>query len=232
MGIAANPVVKFYDPIGLSEQNFWGDTNEATVGFLRHSEIKHGRVAMAAFVGYCVQSNGFYMPFKLTLSGISYEDIHNAGTPLEQWDALPTLAKLQIFGAISFLEVMGEASYLTEAQGEKHYMMGGKPGFFPSIKNAGIPHPVPLDLWDPFGVTKKMTAERKEKSLVAELNNGRLAMIGIMGFMAASKVPGSVPALDGIIPPYAGEVMGPFTVADKLPLVPEMSAFHLDLLAM
>ena len=39
---------------------------------------------------------------------------------------------------------MGEASYLTEAQGQKHYIMGGKPGFFPSIKNAGIPHPVPL----------------------------------------------------------------------------------------
>ena len=72
----------------------------------------------------------------------SSQDIHNAGTPLEQWDALPTLGKLQIFGAISFLEIMGEASYLTEAQGQKHYMMGGKPGFFPSIKNAGIPHPV------------------------------------------------------------------------------------------
>ena len=80
------------------------------------------------------------------------QDIHNAGTPLEQWDALPTLGKLQIFGAISFLEIMGEASYLTEAQGQKHYMMGGKPGFFPSIKNAGIPHPVPLrPASDPLG---------------------------------------------------------------------------------
>ena len=28
-----------------------------------------------------------------------------------------------------------------------------------------------------------------------------------MGFVSASKVPGSVPALDGIIPPYAGEPM-------------------------
>ena len=34
-------------------------------------------------------------------------------------------------------------------------------------------------------------------------------MIGIMGFLAESKVEGSVPVLKGIIPSYAGEVMAP-----------------------
>ena len=42
-----------------------------------------------------------------------------------------------------------------------------------------------------------------------EINNGRLAMIGIMGFLAAEKVPGSVPVLS-FIKPYAGDVMQPF----------------------
>jgi hypothetical protein len=37
---ALNPNVGFYDPLMLSDYEFWGDTNEATIGFLRHSEIK------------------------------------------------------------------------------------------------------------------------------------------------------------------------------------------------
>ena len=44
-----NPVIKFFDPLGLSESSLWGFPQERTIGWLRHSEIKHGRVAMAAF---------------------------------------------------------------------------------------------------------------------------------------------------------------------------------------
>ena len=51
-------------------------------------------------------------------------------------------------------------------------MRGGKPGYFPAFSSVELPHPVPLDLWDPFGFTKKMTPEKKEKSLIAEINNG------------------------------------------------------------
>ena len=71
-----------------------------------------------------------------------------------------------------------------------------------------------------------MSPEKKEKSLIAEINNGRLAMPGIM-LASESKVPGSVPAL-GLIKPYAGEVMAPFSAGDKvLTFVPEMLSVKL-----
>merc|ERR1712060_775923 len=81
--------------------------------------------------------------------------------------------------------------------GQKHYVRGGKPGYYPSFQGR-YPHPVPLDLWDPFGFTKKMSAERK----------------GLI-----------VPPLDTIgIAQYSGEYMAPFTAADSvLPFVKSMA---------
>ena len=35
-----NPIIGFYDPLNLAEAEFWGATNEETIGFLRESEIK------------------------------------------------------------------------------------------------------------------------------------------------------------------------------------------------
>ena len=218
-----NPLVGFWDPMNLAEYDQWSQGEEAAIGFLRHAEIKHGRVAMAAFVGFCVQSNGIVFPWDLTGDGISFAQIAAAGGPGDQWDALPTSAKLQILGFVGFLEMLSETSYFLEEAGEKHYMRGGKPGFYPDLKKCQIPHPVPLTLWDPFGFTTKLSAEKKANSLIAEINNGRLAMLGIMGFVAASKVEGSVPALTGVVKPYAGEVMAPFAAGDvSLPYVADM----------
>jgi len=213
-----NPVVNFWDPLNLADSQLFG-SNEEAIGWLRHAEIKHGRVAMAAFVGYVVQSNGIYFPWATSLDGTTYADIAAAGSPPAQWDAVPTNAKWQIFALIAGLELWSECAM------DKHYMKGGKPGAFPSFApiRDEIGHPN-LDLFDPFGFSKNKTPEQKEKGLLIEINNGRLAQLGIMGFVSEAKVPGSVPGLAGLnIAPYSGEVMSPWGPGDtSVPLVKEM----------
>merc|ERR1712046_487171 len=81
---------------------------------------------------------------------------------------------------------MGGSNNLAAA-GEKHYMRGGKPGFYPSFDpfRQYFRHP-PFDLFDPFGFSKNKTPEQKERGLLVEINNGRAAMIGIGGSVSAA----------------------------------------------
>merc|ERR1719171_875850 len=83
-----NPVVGFWDPLGIVSD----DTAPETIGWFRHAEIKHGRVAMAGFVGYCVHANGITFPWNIQaplpwtavtsdLPAVSFADISAAGAP-------------------------------------------------------------------------------------------------------------------------------------------------------
>lgn len=152
--------------------------------------------------GYIVQSNGLHFPWPISTDGTPFP--YDAGSPPEQWDALSDAAKWQIILFIGFLE------WFSEAAGT-HYMRGGKPGDFPDFSDSDlIPHPVPLNLFDPFGFSKKKTDAQKAEGLVKELNNGRLAQIGIIAFLSEQKVEGSVPLLKGLVSHYDGEPMAPF----------------------
>jgi hypothetical protein len=208
-----NPKVGYYDPLKLAEQKFWGQTNEATIGFLREAEIKHGRIAMFGFVGYCVHASGTRWPWAGPWDNIPL-DI----SPQEMWDLQPFVAKAQIIGTIAFFEFWRENAYVLEQAGEAHYMRGGKPGYFPPLDanfQAGTFHPVPFNLFDPFKLSgtgwNGKGDEEKARGLIMEINNGRLAMIGLMGFLAESSTTGSVPALTGLgLKHYDGNVMIPF----------------------
>lgn len=100
-------------------------------------------------------------------------------SPPEQWDVLPIATKLQIILFVGFLEVYSEFTPGKETgTGLPHYTKGGQPGKYPTFD--GLPHPVPFNLYDPFGLSKNMDEETKARRLRAEINNGRLAMLGIM----------------------------------------------------
>ena len=169
--------------------------NGATRGFLRHAEID-GRVAMFASAPRRAGQRRAHAPGRLL-------DRSPPGAE-EQWFNLPVEGRAQIIGFIGFLEFWGE-------YGGKHYMRGGRPGEYPTFEEipAGfVPFPK-LNLYDPFGIAAKDSADKKAKGLLAEINNGRLAMIGIMGFVSESHLTGSVPALTGLVKPFAGDVMAP-----------------------
>ncbi|KAJ8603671.1 hypothetical protein CTAYLR_010035 [Chrysophaeum taylorii] len=199
--------IGFYDPLGLADADFYGLGNDGWIGFLRHSEIKHGRVAMAGFLGFCAQCTPLVSgPHKI----LPYSGYVPGCTPQEQWDNIPLYGKLQIFVLIGMLESYGEGAGSPE--GYVHYTKGGKPGYYPPIKGNAFGQ-IQFDLFDPLGwFPKNKTPEQLARGTKAEINNGRLAMIGLLGLLSESATPGSVPLLSGFasFPKYTGNVMIPF----------------------
>lgn len=113
---------------------------------------------MFAFVGYCVQSN-WHFPWAMTTAGDPFPSTDLL--PEQQWDALPAAAKWQIILVIGFLEWWDESGGLGALP---HYMSGRKPGQYPSFDAFEV-HPV-LDLYDPAGISRKRSDEKKERGLM------------------------------------------------------------------
>ncbi|KAH8055681.1 chlorophyll A-B binding protein [Aureococcus anophagefferens] len=174
--------------VARADQDFWNLGNEGTIGYLRHAEIKHGRVAMAGFLGFLAQC-----------------------TPVEQWDNIPLIGKLQIFTFVGMLESYGEGA--GQPDGYVHYTKGGLPGYFPPIEGRIGPFPIGnLNLYKPFDIFPEQSEDEKARGRQVEINNGRLAMLGLISLLTESNGL-IVPPLDGIegFPKYAGNVMIPFS---------------------
>jgi len=200
----------YWDPLDLAGSTILAqygvDTVEANIGWFRHAEIKHGRVAMAGFLGFIahctpiVSGEHKFLPYRGYVAGV---------TPQEQWDNIPQAGKLQIIAFVGMLESYGEGA--GNPDGYTHYTKGGLPGFYPSIKGKGAGQ-ITFDLYKPFPIFPEQSEAQKERGRRVEVNNGRAAMLGLMSLLSASAVPGSVPALSGIegFPQYSGNVMIPF----------------------
>lgn len=168
---------KPWDPFGfakLYDRNF--DFNYAMVyphvQFLREAEIKHGRVAMLAFVGILAKS-------AYTIPG--YPDVR-------QWDQAYDV--IMSGGGRTAAEIGIAQIWLFTM------VIEGK--FFPSDAWVGQMEREPGDVgFDPLGFTKSPNFDMKAMQL-KELKNGRLAMIAVAALASALKIPGSVPGLGAL----------------------------------
>lgn len=92
------PPVGYFDPLGLA-----ADGDEETFNRRRAVEIKHGRVAQLAVLGYIVPE--FYrFPAQIDLEGHSFSDMANG---LAAFGTVPAFGWLQIFLSIGWWELKG-----------------------------------------------------------------------------------------------------------------------------
>jgi hypothetical protein len=184
-GVGPETGGKLFDPLG-----FAGVSDEALAWF-RAAELKHGRVAMIATVGYMLTQAGVYFPGYLSTSeGLTFAQA-GADGPLAAWGKVPDSGKAQI------LFVAGAVEWACETKKPHYTKPGGTPGRLPEYPFDGVEGMFAprFRFWDPLGFTKALTEEQKARKRLAELKNGRLAMIGIISFFSASTIQGSVPGL-------------------------------------
>jgi len=151
----------FFDPLGFCEE-----ATEGKIRFYREVELKHARVAMLAALGFVVGEN-FHPLFGGSIDVPSY--IAFQETPLQTfWPVVVTF--------ISILEVFSVFTFQNPA--------GSEPWSIRTDHTAG-------DLgFDPLGLKPTDPAELAEMQ-TKELNNGRLAMIGIAGMVVQELISGS-----------------------------------------
>lgn len=148
------------------------DADEAGLKWFQNSEIKHGRAAMLATIGYWVQADGIHFPLYATGSnGLTPESADNwflstsadltftdlaAMSPLDAIQAIPTAGLFQIFVFAGLFEACAWQRQWVDNR------------------------PVPGDYgYDPLGFTKRpggLESEELKNLRLKELKNGRLAM--------------------------------------------------------
>jgi len=152
--------LKYWDPLGLST-----DGDAEAFRRRRVAEIKNGRVAMLACMGY-IAPEYFRWPGYLSPSqGIKFADLPNGVAALTK---MPAEGWGQIGVFIAFLELFPLRQEPDRA-----------PGDAPGCGRLGVP-------WF-FVAGREGTAcdpAASERSLNAEINNGRLAMVAITGMVA------------------------------------------------
>jgi hypothetical protein len=164
--IGAQMPLGFFDPL-----NLMGDpTNADKEQFdkLRWVELKHGRVAMLAVVGYLV-----------TYAGVRFPGAEDIPAGFAALDNLPGMVWAQMIATWTLMEAANQDQFAApwgEADGND-YAIAPKSEFKGDFRNGFIDFG-----WD------KQSDEWKRKKRAIELNQGRAAQMGILGLMVHDKL--------------------------------------------
>ena len=162
--LGAQPPLGLFDPLGLVTN---GDQDR--FDRLRYVEVKHGRICQLAFLGNIITRAGLHLPGDIDYHGHSFDSFGNGWAAVGQ-DGISSGGVNQIIAFIGFLELF----VMKDVEGE---------GDFPGDFRNGF-----IDFgWDNF------SEETKLQKRGVELNNGRAAMMGILGLMVHEQLGGELP---------------------------------------
>merc|ERR1719199_1619448 len=154
--LGAQAPLGFFDPLGMLD-----DADQERFDRLRYVEIKHGRISQLAFLGQIVTRNGIHLSGDIDYAGDSFESFPNGLAALFGPDAIPQAGFAQLVAFIGALEL----GVMKDIEGTGNEHVG-------DFRNGAIDFG-----WDTFDEETKLSKR------AIELNNGRAAMMGILGLM-------------------------------------------------
>mmetsp|Transcript_14333 Transcript_14333/g.42796 ORF Transcript_14333/g.42796 Transcript_14333/m.42796 type:complete len:199 (-) Transcript_14333:51-647(-) len=156
------PPLGFFDPLGLAAKGSAEDFERRRI-----TELKHGRVAMAAFIGYLVPEVYKFPGYLSKELDLKFEDVPGG---LNALPVVPGLGWFQMIMTVGWLEAGPFAVTRSNYAGDF-----GWPYFGKQIQDPAV----------------------KASKLNMELQNGRAAMFGIMGLLMQDAVNGEVTIFPG-----------------------------------
>jgi len=158
----------FYDPLGLLD-----DADQERFDRLRFVELKHGRISMLAFLGQIWTRAGNHLGGNIDFEGHSFDSYPNGIAAVIGPDAIPQAGLIQIIAFCGLLEL----GVMLDVPGTGNEFVG-------DFRNGAIDFG-----WDKFDEETKFTKR------AVELNNGRAAMLGILGLMIHEELGTNLPVI-------------------------------------
>ena len=160
--LGAQAPLGFFDPFGMLS----GDVTQERFDRLRYVEIKHGRICQLAFLGQVVTRAGIHLPGAINYAGDSFDSYPNGVAALFGPNSIPTAGLVQMISTVGILE----CAFMRDIEGTGNEHVG-------DFRNGYIDFG-----WEDFDEEEKLSKR------AIELNNGRAAMMGILGLMVHEEI--------------------------------------------